>query len=835
MIEMASHTPTSGRTTAMVTTITASSRQGTARTYSTAPAPMAASGATPSPHEVADAAGEQERVECPDQEFGASERSVFHGRRRHLGPRRSANHTSKTFRTAEDRAEALGKQWRRTNRQMGDVGDLIRHRNQLAELRAKQQGLGRSSERLERGIRDVDRRYREAKRTVKGYGIEVGRAEEAHRRLRKELGRTERAGKAMAMQQDAGARLGAWRGAPWRWPGAPTRRRAWPGPRWSRRSRARTCAPWSAPRTRTPPWAGPWSMRAASAAAAWATVTEMIDIQYALGSADLSEDVATPASEIVHKVAEVTKGEAGQVGEVIATTFNNLGDTLAGSAEDRIAQIGNILAKTQFQYQIRDFGQLGESLKNSAPSIILYEASLTEASAALGMLNSAGLQAGEAGTALKAMLVKLSGAAAELGTEVVRDASGTLDLAASLQQVGDATAHLGATERADLLKELFDVEGMAGVAPLLASLDKLKEGRRMLEDAAVGDLVGEEYGRLLASTAGQTEMLGQNVRQAGVDLATILLPALKSVITPMAEMAGEVGALIQRYTALAKGLGWAGAAFAAVGTAVALHAAGLWVAGWATATFAGQTALARAAMAGWGLAVKLAAGATWLFNAALAGNPIVWVGAVLVLVAGLVWKYWGPISEFFVDLWNTDLVQAWWATLKSAIAWVGDKLAWLGEKAGQLMGWMGIGGGSEVGETAAVAAPDEGERPRIGQAAPAEAPGGSVRRAVAVGAVAATAMAPIAAPATEPPVAQYADMPVGELLAAAPQPELGSSAFDDLARQAQPGDLVPRTAAPPNIELHIDRGAVQVTFEAGAFGSGGQAASGLGAPDTGAA
>ena len=98
-----------------------------------------------------------------------------------------ASSYTKTMRTAEDRAQALGDQWRTTNKRLKNAGDVVRYRGELERLRAKQAGAAVSSERLNRGVRDLERRYREAKRELKSYGVQVGDAAREQRRLQREM------------------------------------------------------------------------------------------------------------------------------------------------------------------------------------------------------------------------------------------------------------------------------------------------------------------------------------------------------------------------------------------------------------------------------------------------------------------------------------------------------------------------------------------------------------------------------------------------------------------------------------------------------------------------
>lgn len=61
--------------------------------------------------------------------------------------------------------------------------DVIKYRDTLASLKAKQAALGHSSKRLEQGIAQVQARYREAKREAKAYGISIAEVATQHRDL----------------------------------------------------------------------------------------------------------------------------------------------------------------------------------------------------------------------------------------------------------------------------------------------------------------------------------------------------------------------------------------------------------------------------------------------------------------------------------------------------------------------------------------------------------------------------------------------------------------------------------------------------------------------------
>ena len=80
---------------------------------------------------------------------------------------------TRTMRAAAGGLDRLACRKEEAERRLGAVGDAIRYRDTLAELRAGQAALGRSSDRLDRGVREVERRYRAAKRELRGYRTSI--------------------------------------------------------------------------------------------------------------------------------------------------------------------------------------------------------------------------------------------------------------------------------------------------------------------------------------------------------------------------------------------------------------------------------------------------------------------------------------------------------------------------------------------------------------------------------------------------------------------------------------------------------------------------------------
>lgn len=312
---------------------------------------------------------------------------------------------------------------------------------------------------------------------------------------------------------------------------------------------------------------------------------DILNIEYALNSAGFEASFARSTAGFVAKVAKVTDGSAEQVGEVIATVFNNLGDSLKGTADERITRIGEFLTKTQFKFQIRDFGQLGESFKTASPTLARFNVELGQGSTLIGALNSAGLQGGEAGTALSASFRQLSKASKDIGFQIVKNTQGGIDFTTTLENL---SKRIGGFENIsdrtnEALQKAFGDEGVKGVVLLGKQLDKLRAAQEDVTEGSKG-LVDKSYQRFLDSAPGKVEIFQNNVRLLGTAFGAALLPVLNAVLPPLLWLVSGIGGLLERFPAIGAVIG------------VAVGAAAVWTAG-----------------------VLAANAVTWLWNSAILG------------------------------------------------------------------------------------------------------------------------------------------------------------------------------------------------------------------------
>ena len=431
------------------------------------------------------------------------------------------------------------------------------------------------------------------------------------------------------------------------------------------------------------------------------TLGEGYDIQYALNSAGLSASAARTASQVVAKVAKVTSGVPERVGEVVATTYNNLGSTLEGSTAERLGRIGDLLTKAQLKFQIRDFGQLGDSMSEGAAGMANYKVQLEQGITMLGQLNTAGLQGGRAGTALNAVLRSLGKAQEEWGIELIRNESGQLDMIATLEQLQGALSGLDQDAKAQALQKVFGDEGAKGVVPLLDKLDELKAAYSDVSEGSKG-IVDKEVERFTKNAAGQwrklsgvMSVLGDVIGSTVVPGVVILGSALAAILAPVANFATEhktlatiLGGSVAGILAVTVGSVALGYAFTFVSGGVARL--GMMYA-WLTGRTLGATVVTKAhavaqflaaratvahsvAQKAWAMGSVIAAKglgivttAIRIMGVAAMANPVGLIIGGLALLGAVLIAKWAPVREFFVKLWD-GVVSAFktaWKTIKS--------------------------------------------------------------------------------------------------------------------------------------------------------------------------
>jgi len=335
---------------------------------------------------------------------------------------------------------------------------------------------------------------------------------------------------------------------------------------------------------------------------------------------------------------------------------------LAASETNRVA---DVLTKT-FTRSNTTLEMLGYTMKYVAPLARGAGMSLEEIAAAAGILGNAGIQAEQAGTVLRSMIIRLLDPPKEAATALdllsvkVTNASGKmLPFANIIAQVKKATEGMTKAEKTAIAAQISGTEAAAGFLALLdAGPDVLQNFTSELENAGgTADRIAKEQ---LDNLNGQLTILKSGIEGMAISIGTTLTPYIS-------KLAGLVQGLVDRFNNLPDPLKQGIAIFAALAAVVTLVGGGMLI-------FAGMVMQGVAAV---GTMVTAIGGLSGVL-AFLTGPVGIAVATIVGLITAgtLLYKNWGKIRARATELWM-HIVDAWkklqqftqkvWKTIKNVV------------------------------------------------------------------------------------------------------------------------------------------------------------------------
>lgn len=398
------------------------------------------------------------------------------------------------------------------------------------------------------------------------------------------------------------------------------------------------------------------------------------------------------------------------------------------------ARVADVLAKASAASNTSIMG-IGESMKYVAPIAAGLNIPFEEAAAMIGVMGDSGIKGSEAGTALRAALLRLSKepkqteeALKRLGI-ATRDASGNLRTMPSLMSaLSQNMKNMGDADKMGELAKIFGTEAASGMLAIMKAAEsgRLKELSGELLQA--GGAAAKMAAQMNDTAQGALKRLGSASESVMIDIGNVMLPVFSYGVECLAAFTGSISDLAQRFPAATKVIVGAVAALAAynigatIGSIVLtaiklpfLHlevviakynaimllqgktslvaaakmkiaavaakacAAAQWL--WNAALSLGRGLLSVAKLAAYAakqivisVATKAWTAAQWLWNAAMSANPI---GLIIIGIAALVaagyWLYknWDTVCAGLSVAWD------WvWGKIKSFWEWLTGGFSW---------------------------------------------------------------------------------------------------------------------------------------------------------------
>lgn len=198
-----------------------------------------------------------------------------------------------------------------------------------------------------------------------------------------------------------------------------------------------------------------------------------------------------------------------------------------GMKAGQMDHVGDVLTNA-FTSSNTDLTMLGETMRYVAPSARSLGVSLEQTAAMAGKLGDAGIQGSQAGTSLRAMMLRLVGprklaarAMADLGVQTA-DAKGNLrDMPTILAEMHESLQRFGSGERAKRIKDIFGMEAASAATILLdqAGSGALQDYTESLTRAGAAARVAAE---LEKNTAGALKRLQSVAESAAITIGTVI-------------------------------------------------------------------------------------------------------------------------------------------------------------------------------------------------------------------------------------------------------------------------------------------------------------------------
>lgn len=168
--------------------------------------------------------------------------------------------------------------------------------------------------------------------------------------------------------------------------------------------------------------------------------------------------------------------DMAKAGDLDLAMTADIASNILGGFRMEASQMGNVadILTKAFTTSNMSLEMLGETMKYVGPVASTAGMGLEEAAAMAGLLGNVGIQGSQAGTTLRAMLLRLAAPAgpaakamAKLGISA-KDAQGNVrGITEVLGEVAKATEKMGSSDRLAVLKDIFGEEPAAGMAELI--------------------------------------------------------------------------------------------------------------------------------------------------------------------------------------------------------------------------------------------------------------------------------------------------------------------------------------------------------------------------------
>ena len=245
--------------------------------------------------------------------------------------------------------------------------------------------------------------------------------------------------------------------------------------------------------------------------------------------------------------------ELGEAADIVSNILSGF-----GKQASETANVADVLTAT-FTSSNTNLQMLGETMKYVAPIAKSAGQSLEEMAAATGVLGNAGIQGSEAGTALRAVLIRLADppkeaqkALEQLGVTIT-DSSGKIKpLSQIIGELNEATKGMSQSQKLATISTITGTEAASAMLTLMdAGQSTIEEFRTKLENS--GGTAERIANQQLDNLNGSLTVLKSAVEGAMISIGEALTPAIRAladVLTRVVSWFNELPGPVKQFIAI---------------------------------------------------------------------------------------------------------------------------------------------------------------------------------------------------------------------------------------------------------------------------------------------
>lgn len=254
------------------------------------------------------------------------------------------------------------------------------------------------------------------------------------------------------------------------------------------------------------------------------SAAEMMAASYNLLSSGMTIEETIASIDKAALLATAGMGDTQEAAAIMGQTLNTFGKRWAGlSNVEKADRVMNTLAGTVKKFQTT-LPMLQEGMKYATAEAAAAGLDFEETAAAVGMLQTAGLQGSLAGTAFAGTIRRAAQAGKELGIRTKDSHGKLLPFADILDQI---RKRFGPTlEQGEMIKltEAFGDEGARAVKLLYGQADALRAHQKELKNTAFAEEMARERE---SSFSAQMQITQNNIRGLAISLGETMVPYLQ--------------------------------------------------------------------------------------------------------------------------------------------------------------------------------------------------------------------------------------------------------------------------------------------------------------------